>query len=100
MFEKISRHFFLGLTKLVNRRYRRTVERPRDIEGPSKDGGYESELDRSSRRGERASRYVKGRSKYRANWHDSHTSVGFLACEKMEEGERKRSVQKRSRRIL
>lgn len=47
---------------------------PRDIEGPSKDG---NELDRSSRRGERASRYVKGRSKYRANWHDSHTSVDF-----------------------
>lgn len=43
-----------------------------------------AQRDRSSREGERASRYVKGRSKYRANWHDSHTIIGCLACEEGE----------------
>ena len=51
--------------------------------GKSIDGRrYLVQLDRCPLvEGERAaSRYVKGRSKYQANWHDSHTMIGCLAC--------------------
>lgn len=72
----------------------------RDIEGPSKDGGCRSELDRSSREGERAFRYVKGRTKYRANWHDSHTSVGLSRVRERAQGSARGSARIRSQAYI